>query len=77
MKDPQKNIGLMKHPQKKLWTNKYQREKILDPGNTLQKSFGPMKARWHGGTRPMRPTMARDSRNLAHSTDTGNQPEAS
>ena len=57
---------------------KYPREKLLDPRNTHEKKIetheiptkkilGPTKGRWHGGTRPTRPTMARDPRNLAHS----------
>ena len=57
---------------------KYPREKILNPRNTYQKKFethetlmrkifGPSKARRHGGTRPTRPKMAQDPRNLAHS----------
>ena len=31
------------------------------------KNFEPTKARWDDGTRPIRPTMTRDTRNLAHS----------
>ena len=49
-------------------------EKILDSRNTHEKKFGtheiPTKARWHDGTRPTRPTMVRDLRNLAHSQTT-------
>ena len=51
---------------------------FLNPRNTHEKKFqthetptrkifGPTKARWYDGTRPTRPTIARDRRNLAHS----------
>ena len=30
------------------------------------KKFGSTKARWHGGTRPTRPTITRDPRNNPH-----------
>ena len=68
---------------KNLGTTKYPREKILDPPNTHEKKFetheiptrkyfGPTKypRRQDGtdGSRPTRPTMACDPRNLAHST---------
>ena len=87
MKCPQEKCWTDERPTKKYWTHETPTKKIVDQQISTRKnfgprkyppeSFGPMKARWHGGTRPMRPTMARDSRNLAHSTDTGNQPEAS
>ena len=59
---------------------KYLEEKTQDPGNThekvfwthgipTRKNFKPTKARWHRGTRPTRPTMTQDPRNLAHSTE--------
>lgn len=55
-----KNSGPMKYP----------REQILDSLNTFAKKIWthkiPTKARWHTGTRPSRPTMAHDPRNLAH-----------
>ena len=75
--DPRKKIRTTKYPREKISyprhthkekirnheipkrkyfePTKYSREKILDPRNT------------HEGTRPTRPTMARDPRNLAHS----------
>ena len=57
---------------------KYPREKILDPRNTHEKkfttyeiptrrNFGPRMAQWHDDTRPTKPTMAEDPRNLTHS----------
>ena len=63
--------------EKKFWTHliptrksfgptKYQREKSLDPRNTLEKKLDGTMARWRNGTRPKRPTMARDPRNLVH-----------
>ena len=40
--------------------------------NTHEKKFWthkiPMKVQWHDGTKPTRPTTARDPRNLAHSS---------
>ena len=56
---------------KKLRPTKYPRENILNPRNTKKKKFWthkiPTKARWQDGTRPTRPTIAHDPRNLAHS----------
>ena len=56
---------------KNLWPTKYPSENILDPRNTHEKNFWTHEirtnARWHDGTRPTRPTIARDPRNLAHS----------
>ena len=46
---------------------KYPREKTLDSRNTHEKSYGPTKARWHDATKPTRPTVAGDPRNLPHS----------
>ena len=47
------------------------KRKISDPRNTHEKNFWtheiPTKSRWHDGTKPTRPTIARDPRNLAHS----------
>ena len=55
------NFGLTKYPH----------EKILDPRNTDEKIFCthdiPTKAQWRDGTRPTKPMMAPDLRNLAHS----------
>ena len=64
--------------QKIYWTHEIPTRKILDLRNTrkkkiytqeipTRKNFGPTKARWYDGTRPMRPTMASGPRNLAHS----------
>ena len=56
---------------KNLGPTKYQQENILDRRNTHERKFGtheiPKKARWHDGTRPTRPTIARKPRNLARS----------
>ena len=66
-----KNLGPTKYPREKIWDP---RDKMWDPRNTHEKKFGtyeiPTKARWHNGTRPTRPTMARKPRNLAHSQKT-------
>ena len=73
-----KNLDPRNTHEKKFWTHEILARKNLDPRNTLEqkfrtheipmrKNFGPTKARWQHGTRPTRPTMARDSRNLAHS----------
>ena len=68
--------------ERKFWTHEIRTEKIWNPQNTHEKIFKshkihtwkkfssheiPSKAGWHHGTRPTRPTMARDPRNLAHS----------
>ena len=49
----------------------YPREKIFDPRNTHEKkALDPRnthKGTWHDGSRPTRPAMAHDPRNLAHS----------
>ena len=54
--------------------SKYPRENIFYPRNTHEKKVLtheiPTKARWHDGTRPTRPTIARDPRNLPQSTMT-------
>ena len=75
----EKKIGTHEIPTKKsLRSTKYPRKKVWDARNTHEKIFwthkiptgkifGPTKARWHSGTRPTRPTMARDPRNLARS----------
>ena len=47
----------MKYPRKKIWIHEIPKKK----------NCGPTKARWHNGTKPTRPTMVRDPRNLAHS----------
>ena len=56
-----KNFGHTKYPQ----------ENILDPRYTHEKKFWtqeiPTKGRWHDSTKPTRPTIARDPRNLANS----------
>ena len=56
---------------KKVWTHEIPTRKILDPQNTHEKKFWtrkiPTNARWHDGTKPTRPTIKRDPRNLAHS----------
>ena len=73
-----KNLGSTKYPRKKVGLTKYPPEKIWDPlqkisdtRNTHKKIFStnemPTKAQWHDSTRPTRPTMAHDPRNLAHS----------
>ena len=53
---------------KNFGSTKYPREKILDPRNTHEKKFWtheiPTKARCHDGTKPTRPTIARDPWNL-------------
>ena len=41
--------------------------KHLETHETPRDNFRPTRARWHDGTKPMRPTIARDPRNLAHS----------
>ena len=67
-----------KYPREKTWTHeiptkksfkptKYPREKTLDPRNTHEKYYETTKARWHDGTKPTRPTMAREPQNLARS----------
>ena len=69
----------MKYLREKIWTHeiptkksfrptKYPREKIWIHEIPKKKNYGPTKARWHNGTKPTRLTMARDPRNLAHST---------
>ena len=65
---PRKNRGHTK-ASKKLGTTKYTHEKIFWTHEIpTRKSFEPTKyPRRHHGTRPTRPTMARDPRNLAHS----------
>ena len=63
-----KKLGPTKYPQKKSFRpTKYPWEKPLDPRNTHEKNYGPTKARWHDGTKPTRPTMAREPQNLARS----------
>ena len=42
-------------------------EKKFQTHETPRDNFRPTRARWHDGTKPMRPTIARDPRNLAHS----------
>ena len=75
-----KSFGPMKYLRGKIWTHeiptrkklgppKNPRGKISDP-QINQKYFCHTKARWHDGTRPTRPTTARDPRNLAHSLHT-------
>ena len=54
-KPTRKNFGSTKYPQ----------ETILDPQNTREEIH--IKAQWHDSTRPMRPTVTQDPRNLAHS----------
>ena len=52
----------------KSWTHEIPTSKKIETHEIpTRKIFGPTKAQWHGGTRPTRPTMARDPRNLAHS----------
>ena len=79
----EKNLGCTKCPrertldprntlEKKFGTHEIPTRKYLEPTkNTHVKKFStheiPTKARWHGGTRPTRPTMARDPRTSAHS----------
>ena len=74
----EKILDPRKYPQEKTWTHeiptkksfrptKYPWEKPLDPRNTHEKNYGPTKARWHDGTKPTRPTMAREPQNLARS----------
>ena len=62
--------------EKKFGPKKYPQQKASDPRNThekklwtheisTRKNYGPTKARWHDGTRPKRPSMTTDPRNLA------------
>ena len=77
----QKKIGPTKYSrEKKIGPTEYPREKLLDPRNTHEEKLEPTKyprkkfwtheipteARWHDGTKPTRPTIPRDPRNLAH-----------
>ena len=76
----EKKFGPTKYlPEKNLDPRNTHEKKNSDPRNThekklcthkipTRKNYGPTKARWHNGTRPTRLTMARDPRNLAHST---------
>ena len=76
---PEKNLGPTKYLrekildprnntlEKKLGSTKYPRKKTLNPRKTHEKKFWSHKdtvPRWHGGTRPTRPTMTRDTRNI-------------
>ena len=59
------------HTRKNFRPTKYPQKKILDPRNTHEKKFWtheiPTKTWWHDGTKPKRPTTARNPRNWAHS----------
>ena len=57
---PPKNFGPAKSQEKNFRPTKYPREKFWTHEI-------PTKSRWHDGTKPTRPTIARDPRNLAHS----------
>ena len=63
-----KNLGPTKYRREKVWDP---RQKISGTRNTHKKIFStnemPTRAQWHDSTRPTRPTMAHDPRNLAHS----------
>ena len=76
---PEKNLGPTKYLrekildprnntlEKKLGSTKYPRKKTLNPRKTHEKKFWSHKdtvPRWHGGTRPTRSTMTRDTRNI-------------
>ena len=67
----EKKFRIHEHPRKNFGTIEYQREKSPDSRNTHEKTFWtheiPKKAQWHDGTKPTRPTTARDPQNLAHS----------
>ena len=73
----EKILHLQKTHETKIWTyktltiknvgpTKYPREKISDPRNTHEKKFRNSLGTMIDGTKPMRPTMARDPQNLAH-----------
>ena len=72
-----KNFGPTKYHEKKIEPTKYSHKKISNPRNIHEKNFGPTKypwkkigptkTWWHHGTRPTRPRMAWNPRNLAHS----------
>ena len=72
-----KNFGPNSYPQKEVLDPRntqeknfeptsYPRGKLLDPQNTNEKKLDGTMARWHNGTRPKGPAMARDPQNLAH-----------
>ena len=73
-----KNLGPTKYPQEKIWDPRNTHKKIFWTVEIpTRKNFGsmkypreknsyPWKAQWQGGTRPTRPTIAREPQNLAH-----------
>ena len=77
-----KNFRPTKYTQEKTWDSQNTHDKKgVDQRNTHEKIFWtheistikknctheiPTKTRWHGGTRPTRPTIARIQRNLGH-----------
>ena len=63
----EKILHPQKYPREKIWTHEISTRKNFGPRNTHEKSYGPTKARWHDATKPTRPTMAGDPRNLPHS----------
>ena len=66
-----KNFGPTNTHEENFGPTKYPQEKILNPRKTHEEKFWTheifTKARWHDGIKPMRTTIARDPRNLAHS----------
>ena len=74
----EKILNLRNTHERKSWTYEIPTRKILNPRNTQEKKFWthetatrkkfiPTKTRWYDGTRPRRPNIARDGRNLKHS----------
>ena len=75
----EKNFVPTKYPRSKTWTHEILTKKISDPRNTTREYIGhtkysqgnifdhgiPTKTQWHDSSRPMRPLIARDPRNLA------------
>ena len=54
-----KSLRFRKYPRENNWDPRNNQEKITETHEIpTGKIFGPMKARWHGGTRPTRPTLA-------------------
>ena len=57
--------------ERKLWSNEIPMRKNLGPTKSHDKILWTheisTETRWHDSTRPTRPTMARDPRDLAHS----------
>ena len=64
-------MGPTKYPPEYIWNPRNTDEKNCDLRNTPKKIFlileTPTTAQWHDSTRPTRPTIVCDPRNLAHS----------